>query len=78
MLQSEALAELFQEAMTVLQNLQDEFSVVGGRDNFHRRQPALERVTCERNISASTAKGHRPCILSRCHRRVIQTASPFA
>jgi hypothetical protein len=39
LLQSEALAELFQEAMTALQNLQDEFSAVGGRDHFHRRQP---------------------------------------
>jgi hypothetical protein len=38
-LQSEALAELFQETMTALQNLKDEFSVVDGRDNFHRRQP---------------------------------------
>jgi hypothetical protein len=34
-----ALAELFQEAMTALQDIQDEFSTVGGRDHFHRRQP---------------------------------------
>jgi hypothetical protein len=38
-LQSEALTELFQEAMTALQNSQDEFSMVDGRDHFHRRQP---------------------------------------
>jgi hypothetical protein len=39
LLRSEALAELFQKAMTALQNGLDEFSAVNARDNFHRRQP---------------------------------------
>jgi len=35
----ESLAELFEEAMTALQNALDEFSAVDVGDNFHRRQP---------------------------------------
>jgi hypothetical protein len=38
LLRSEALAELFQEAMTALQNGLDEFSAVNARDNFHGSQ----------------------------------------
>ena len=33
------LAELFQKAMTALQNGLDEFSAVNARDNFHGSQP---------------------------------------